>query len=323
MAFILGGQRKLHVMFTDRYFRFLETGKNFSLIKYGQKLLPTGLIHEGEIQDYDTLFTILDQYMGENRLKRLPVYMNLLDGHTIVRKVQVPAEIPSDEIKGYLYMEIGESLHLPFEDPVLQVEELEQKEGYKEVLLLAVKESVVKTYINLLEELKCRPEVMDLSILSLYRLYYHLDLHRPDQHLLQIQLFVDCFQLSIFHDHKPIYVRYQALPDTMQGELQRTRTGFEVMEAPDEPTGKAEHLQIMVQEIDRLINFYRYNMTKGEHQLNKFTITGDHPFLEEFTPELENQLGINIQSLAQPFFQTTKDMNIPYMLNECIGLSLK
>ena len=30
----------------------------------------------------------------------------------------IPAEVMDDEINGYLYLELGKSLHLPFEDPV-------------------------------------------------------------------------------------------------------------------------------------------------------------------------------------------------------------
>ncbi|RDI44155.1 type IV pilus biogenesis protein PilM [Falsibacillus pallidus] len=323
MPSIFDTQRTVHVMFTDRYFRFLETGKHHSIKRYGQKCLPEGLIQEGIIQDPETLSMIIDHYLIENKIKRVPVYVNLPDGHTIVRKVSVPLEIPFDEIKGYLYMEIGESLHLPFEDPILEVVELETREGANEVLLIAVKESIVQQYVDFLTELKCKPQVMDLSILSLYRLYYHLNLYDPNQHLLQIQIFINSFQLSIFHDHKPIYVRSQVLPESLNYEIQQSRTGFEVYHPSNDENGTMEQIQVISQEVERLINFYRYNMTNGEYQLNAYIVSGDHPFLNSYAKELENQLGISIQSLAQPLFQTDKNMNIPFVLNECIGLSLK
>lgn len=50
------------------------------------------------------------------------------DSRLVIRKVAIPKDIKDDEIKGYLYLEMGTSIHLPFEEPIFDVVLLEETE---------------------------------------------------------------------------------------------------------------------------------------------------------------------------------------------------
>ncbi|MBB2480638.1 pilus assembly protein PilM [Bacillus sp. APMAM] len=316
-------QHRLHLMFTDHYVRFIVTGKNNLILKFGQKCLPKGVLRGGLIEDAPTLRTLLEQFLYENKIRRMPTYLCLSDGHTIVRKVLVPEEVPTEEIKGYLYMSVGESLHLPFEDPLIEAVEWKAGQDHREVLMISSRESVVQQYVNLLKKIKLKPVVMDLSILSLYRLYYHLDLASRDEHLLVVQIQLAYIQLSIFYEHKPLYVHQIHFTDQFELEFQSSRYTYENWAMKEDSQVKTGQIQQIEREIDRIRNFYQFNLTNGQYEINKLLIAGEHPYISQYVEQLKEHSTIKVQPLTDSLFQTKKNINIPPVFSECIGLTLK
>lgn len=89
--------------------------------------LPEGIFVDGQIKDADKLAMILDQCMSDWGIQRKQVRFITPDAFISVRKVKVPADLKDDEIKGYLYLELGNNIHLPFEEPVFDFVPLQKQ----------------------------------------------------------------------------------------------------------------------------------------------------------------------------------------------------
>ncbi|PLT32393.1 type IV pilus biogenesis protein PilM [Bacillus sp. V5-8f] len=317
-------KRQLHIVMKDRYIHFLESGKDRSFLAYGQRCLPKGVVEDGQIKEHETLTMILEEIVDQHKLKGCKISFCVPDSFVIIRKVEVPLELLDEEITGYLYMELGESIHLPFEDPIIEGVPLRENGERKEVLLIASKESIVKEFSSLFKEVSLKPVVADLSLLSLYRTYYHLNVAQEDEHLLMIQIGLNSMLLSVFHKYKPIILHQFSLSFTDQEyETEKNRSGSEYF------TWKGEFDRLMGEasdittEIERFINYYNFNITKGKHQVTKILLSGDHPCMELFHERIDAAFQIDIQPLLKPLFQTKKGINIPAVYAECIGLALK
>lgn len=317
-------QHRVHFTITDHYIRLLESDKKNTFLSYRQKCLQEGVIVEGQIRDMEVFGMILDEMVEEYKLKGSKITMSIPDPFTIIKKVLVPAEIARDELKGYLYMQLGESIHLPFKDPIFEAVFLEEKAGQNEILLIATKESVIKNYTDIFEECSLKPVVADLSILSLYRLYYHLGQANKNVHVLLVQIGLNTLQLSVFYQHHPEIVSHSRLSFSQElCELKRGSSGQEFYIWRDERNRLDGQVREVMTEIERFMNFYRFNLTKGEHQISKLILFGDHPCMEYFDTSIHNSFDIHVQSLLKPLFQTKRGYNIPPVFSDCIGLALK
>src|SRR4051794_24272580 len=122
MAFSLfsSKNRIVNLVLNDHSIRYLELKQTNSLTahKWSERFLPPGIISNGKITDIDSLTNILEECIDEWKIQRRQVRFIVPDPVVIIRKVTVPADIRDDEMKGYLYLEIGSSIHLPFEEPV-------------------------------------------------------------------------------------------------------------------------------------------------------------------------------------------------------------
>lgn len=321
---MFNGQREVHMTIKDRTLRFLEAGKNNTFFDYGQKCLPEGVIHEGQIKDRETLVMILEELVSDWKLKGKKLSFCIPDSVVVVRKVPIPVDVLEDEITGYLYMELGESIHLPFDDPVLEAVLVEGSSVEREVILIASRESVLNEYTSVFKEASLKPVVADLSLLSLYRTYYHLGESNSEDHLLLVQMGLDSMLLSVFHRDQPVFVRLYPLEFSEEEiEVVKSRSGAEFFSWTGSYDSLIRKSRDVTSEIERFLAYYRFNFSKGNEAITKIVITGDHPCTETFIHELSSSIEMDIQSFLDPLFQTKKGINIPAVYMECIGLALK
>ena len=190
--------------------------------------------------------------------------------------------LEDDELTGFLYMQLGDTLHLPFENPVLESVPLEQNtEKQKEVLVIAANETTVEEYVQLFEEASFKPFLADLSMLSLYRTYYHLGLAHPDEHVLFIDCGLTTMVFSVFNQHKPVLVHHVPLSFTVeQFEVVRSRSGSEFYTWNDSQEMLTGYIRDAMMEIERFLTYYRFNLSQNKYSITKIFITGDHPSYE-------------------------------------------
>lgn len=321
---IFNRKHRVHLSIKDRYLRFVESGKKHQILGYGQKSLPDGVVVEGQIKDRETLELIMEEMVDQWKLKGKKVSICVPDSTVVVRKIHVSNEIPDHELNGYLYMELGHSIHLPFADPIIEAVPVEKTEENREVLLLAIRETVLNELTDLLKDASLKPDIADLSMLSLYRMYYHLGLAKQDEHVLMVQIGLDALLLTVFHNHQPVFSRHYPLDFHHEHfELSKSRSGsdyYSWIGAPSELQGQSRGITM---EIGRFLSYYHFNFTKGNHRIAKLVLSGDHPCMATFYTDIHKAIEVSVQPLLEPLFQTKKGMNIPPVYAECIGLALK
>lgn len=321
---IVKKHHRVNMIINGRYVRFVETGKNRAIIKYGQKYIPGGFINNGVIQNMDEFTPLLSRFVKDARIKRRLTRFCVPDSHVIIRQANVPMELQEDEIKGHLYFQLGQSLHLPFEDPIIEAVPKGVNNVEKEVLLIASKESVVQQYKETISKAKLHPEVADLTCLSYYRLYFHLDLARPQEHLLLVQIDADSLLLSVFHHHKPVITRQIPLAFPEEAvEVHTDRSLVDQLVWNGNSRQVSDILTPVLMEINRMMNVYHSNLAKGQYEIDKVVIVGDHPCLSQLSIEINAQLNQKVEAFTEPLFQTKKNVNVPPFFSDCIGLGLK
>lgn len=329
MAFSLFStkNRIINLVINDHSIRFLELKQENLLTpqRWLERFLPTGIITDGKIVDFDSLSSILEECIDDWKIRRRSIRFIVPDPLVIIRKVTIPADVQDDEIKGYLYLELGSSIHLPFEEPVFDYYSLNDNGKTKELLLFAAPEQNVMEYVDLLNRLKLNPVAADISPLSLYRLYHKLDRAAGDEVLFTVQFDLTSVNLCIFDETVPLVMRHFSLPfDIDQWEISRDTLGLMVCKFNGEPEELVVQFEDIFKEINKLLDFYRYSQSNNEKQdITKFLLNGDHPMVMAIYDEMKGRYDIPVDLITIDNETKNKHMSIPSNLFLPLGLALK
>lgn len=313
-------KKQVSMVIKDHVIRYVETnGEN--IISFGERLLPPGIIQDGKIIDNETIAQIVDECVSLWRLRRKKLSFIVPDSAIIIRKQQIPPDVNDDEVVGHLYFEIGESIHLPFDDPLIDANVIGENAEKKEVLLAASSKKVVTAYQTIFEEAKLKPIVADLSALSAYRFIYSLDSVHHHEHLLLVQLDAFALNLTIFFEHIPLFMRH--LHSDIEAEYWSVEHLTNELVFIGDKLLLEQQFNDYVVEIERLLNFYRFNFHGGNSSVTKIIITGDHPEIARFIELCSKEVDLPIVSIQTARAAEAALLEIPPKYYDVIGLSLK
>ena len=258
--------------------------------------------------------------MEDWKIKGQKVRFLVPDQYIVIRKIQIPMDISDEEIRGYLYLELGVSIHLPFEEPVLDVSVLGVAGDKKEVLLFAAPEDIVHDYSDIFEDVKLKPIAADISPLSIFRLYAKLDLANPDDHLMVIQYDLQFVNVSLFHDFKPIFMRHLTM-DLNYSSWKKDNEGLYVWTGEqDDLVGQMEDIYT---EIDRIMNFYKFSLQQGKAEVSRILFTGDHPKYRDIFKRITDMTGIPADTIEQDLIVDGAGNKLDRAFHLVHGLALK
>ncbi len=327
MAFSLFSLRNriVNLVINDHSIRFVELKQANppTAQRWSERFLPPGIINDGKIIDAESLANIVEECIDEWKIQRRSVRFIVPDSLVIIRKVSIPAEIQDDEIHGYLYLEIGSSIHLPFEDPVFDIFPLANNGKMKDLLLFAAPEKFVMEYADLLSDLKLNPIAADISSLAIYRLYYQLGQANENEVLCSVQFDLTNVTMAILEAATPYVMRSFPLNyETKNWEMKQSNGSVEYKYL-GEANDLAMEFEDIFHEINKLLDFYRYSLYNGKKEVTSFLISGDHPLLQLIVKEMKDRYDLPVNSLDFGETANGKAEMLPYKFYLPLGLALK
>jgi type IV pilus assembly protein PilM len=327
MAFSLfsGRSKVVNLVLNDHSIRYVELKqKNPAIpLHYGQRFLPAGIISDGKIQDFDTLVNILDECIDEWKISKREVRFTVPDSLVIIRKVSIPSDVKEDEIHGYLYLELGTSIHLPFEDPVFDIILLGGDEQKQEILVFAAPEKYVSEFADLFKISKLKPIAADISPLAIYRLYHQNALKAENEVLLTVQFDLDVVSMCVFEEHIPVFMRHIPgdLKDSWKVKRGRGRNASQELVYEGEISELSFQLDDIYRDITKLMDFYRYSLTQGKKEVTRILVNGDHPMLDRVLTDMGERFGIPVDTLKIGGGEDSAEL--PRAFHLALGLGLK
>jgi type IV pilus assembly protein PilM len=322
MNFGLGlfNKSRINLVIQDHVIRYLDLKQPdiLDVRTSGERYLPAGIIQDGSIMDREALFLILDECVADWELKNREVQFLIPDSKLIIRKQVIPAELKDDEIKGYLYMELGNTIHLPFEDPVFDFTVLNHQENTREILLFAASDQMVTDYSSLLEDVKLKPVIADASCVALYRLIFLKNLVSEEDHALCLQFDIPAVQLSVFHQHKPLFYNHLKMEMNLEGwKFKQHTAGIQNIVWQGESGFVHGLIEDKLVEIERIMNYYKFTINQGRQDITKVILTGELPELLYIQERLQEKLEIPVILISN------SDLLLPSQFNVLFGLGLK
>lgn len=282
--FSFGKSKKvINITLDDYIIRFIENnGKDLtSITTLAEKIIPQGTIQNGRIVDEMGFYEFMKEVVQEFRIKKCLCRFFVPQEMVIIRNLNIPNNVKQNEIKHYITMEIGNSIHFPFKDPVFDIYNIPQEnDDVKSVTIIAAPEEEVIKYAQVFSDVDLKPIAVDMQSLGVYRYFLHQHGVLQDNKvyfLLEMSLL--SANISIFHNNLLEFHRYQSLNlsrDNWDISEEAPYT-FSFKEGETYLHGLIENLMT---EIERLMNFYRFSIHQGEKNVTDIILTGDFPYLD-------------------------------------------
>ncbi|WP_218151623.1 type IV pilus biogenesis protein PilM [Alteribacillus iranensis] len=304
-------EKRNTIIIRDHVIRFLRSSRpnREGIDIFDERYVPSGVLRDGQIEDRDTLGQILIECVERWGLRRQPIQLCVPDAYVFIRKLSLPEEMTPREIQGHLFMELGESIPIPFSDPVFDYTYMEEEHA---VIVFAAPREYAETYAAMLEEAGGRPNSADISALCTYRALAENRQVESEEHTMLLQVNVTGMVASIFHEDQPLFFRYS--PMEQQEELWKIQQNSLVWMGEEEAL--IQLAQQTAEETEGMTRYYKFTMQHGQEKVDRIVLSGDHPYIHVWKDSLERRLGIPVTII-----DVSDDL--PLRFYENIGLALK
>jgi len=224
---------------------------------YGQISFPKNIIDNGYIKEPEILLNKLKEMWKEYDIKPKFIRLVIQDQNVLVREFEVSkSDLEKSSIDDYLYNQIGKSFHVPFAKPIISYQIADENPFRYIFTLYIADENLLNDYYDVIECLGVKDVIFDLAISALMELVTD-EIKLKDENALIVSLYDRLFSLQI---------------------IEKNRLIFGVIEECD---GKQESFLEMVSNyIERIANYYQYNLRKGKDKITKTIVFNLNDYLD-------------------------------------------
>lgn len=288
MLKLLTPRKKSHVSIelNDYVLRALVSkGPNLAQAQCFDIPLSQGILQDAAIIDEMSLFEIIKANVAEWGGKRQNVRFFVPDTSVLLKTIEHPDDIADMKgLRGYVQMEVGHSIHLPFQEPLVDVYDPVPEDG-KAVVFAAPPEEVRK-FMGILLDNHLSPQAADIRALANLRLLESLELINDKKTYLIADWSINELSICIYSEGNVEFLRFQAIETDLE-KWQTQHDGDNEYDISFTYKGDIQDYRMIVTdqvlELDRMMNFFKFSLHKGEKSVDEIIILGDNPLLSNIT----------------------------------------
>lgn len=316
----LGSKKKVALTYNDykiQLFQYHEQDLTKAILI--EQDLPKDLIRDGAIVDEVGVFELIKQIVKESKLKGQSVIFTVPDNALTMRKVDYPLDLSGAAIKEYFELEIGQSVHLPFEEPVIDVVDLPE-EG--QALLFATNGIEIRKIQGILYDAGLKPIAADARALATLRMVEQIFPEFVDRITMTVAVSINELSLSIYDKGVLEFIRYHTI-ETELVQWEPTEEGDHLTFTYKGNTSEYQmDLMEALAEMNRIMNFYRFSINKDQQNVEQVILLGDCPEITYIKNMLESQMDVPIYTLEDS--RVKEQFPALHASNaEVVGLALK
>lgn len=315
-------KRVANIVIEDYVIRMVENnGKDFASIKItAEKPLPKNTIQNGKIVEELKFYEFMKEVVQEWGIKNRNVRFYVPHALIIMREINIPENVNKNEIKQYITMEIGNTIHFPFKNPVFDLYDVPLENEVNKVTVLAAPEEEIIKYTEIFDDVKLKPVAVDVQSLGVYRYFLKQQVQlKSDKIYLILELNLTSTNISIFHQHKVEFLRYQPL-NVSADDWQANGEQYLSWSFTGDETRLHGEMEDHLNEIERLMSFYRFSLHQGEKAVTDMIVLGDFPEINDIVARIKQRYDLPVTTLTTEYVNVRQ---IDSVFIPALGLALK
>ena len=294
-----------------------KSGKVWKLLHFGMVQLPDEVIVNREIVNQVAVVDAIKTLCSQIKLKNKNVCTSLSGTSLIIKRMQL--EVPNmKELQEQVFWEAEQYLPFDVTEVVMDFQMLSRsKDSKTDVLLVAVKRSVLDTYMACIEEAGLKPKIVDVDFFALQNLYEANYPLNPSEAVAIVDIGASALKISVVQAGVPVFTKDAAIGGrNLTSEIQRhlnlsfndaetLKIGGQGVALPQE-VSELMHVasENFAGEIKRALDFY--NASAAGAQVSYVLLAGGSAKIPGLSKLVEDQVGRPVQ-LANPFNSISYD----------------
>ncbi len=274
------------------------------------------VINESQ-ESYPLVYTeTLREFVRRNRLRSWPVVLSIPNHWVIVRYMSVPS-VPVPAIRQMVQVELGSTIHLPFEDPVYDVAQVtpltQLEEGMQSIALVAAPREIVNSVLQIAHNVGIRPMAIEIEPIALWRYAKYTLGELPG--------------LTVLMDIHETSVTLALFINDMLYFLRETEGSFALFVADHGDDEIRRVCNDLAYEMDRVMNFFNFSLAKQTRVPERIILYtyADHD--DSLAVLLHEQTGVCVLSITSKAQEHGPFSGNDRMLREscvaAVGLTLR
>lgn len=237
-----------------------KTKNSWGLLHLGMVSLPQDSIVNREIVNPVAVTESLKTLLGQMKLRGKKVCVSVSGSSVILKRMQL--EVPNmKELQDQVFWEAEQYLPFDVSEVVMDYQVLSQgKDGKVDVLLVAVKRSILETTMSCVEDAGLVPTVVDVDFFALQNAFEANYPLQPSESALVVDIGAAAMNLMVIQDGIPLFTKDSALGgQNLTAEIQK-QLGLSY---PDAETLKAGgQAEALPQEVSELMSAMSENFAR-------------------------------------------------------------
>jgi type IV pilus assembly protein PilM len=320
-----------------------KVGKIWKLLHFGIVQLPEDVIVNREIVNPIVVTDSIKTLVNQIKLRNKAVCTALSGTSLIIKRMSL--EVPNaKELQDQVFWEAEQYLPFDVSEVVMDYQVLTRsKEGKTDLVLVAVKKTVLDTYMTCIQDSGLKPKIVDVDYFALQNLFEANYPVNPSEAVAIVDIGASALKLVVVHAGIPVFTKDSAVGGrNLTAEIQRNLNlsyvdaeSLKIGGGPDGSTPQevSDLMHVMADnfaiEIKRAIDFY--NASSSEAPIAYVLLAGGSSKIPGLSKVVEEALGLPTQ-LLNPFNSITYDpavftqdylSNIAPIASIPIGLALR
>jgi type IV pilus assembly protein PilM len=244
-------------------------------------MLPEGVVINGYIKEPDIFYHLLLESIKKQAIKLRNVFILIHDQNLLIRNLNISKdELQKKSIENYLHEQTDKKVYFPFEKAAISHFLQEEDEKHVKALAMITDEDLLHDYYDIFEKLGAKEVNFDLPSLSLFEIYKDNYKSKSNQVMI-VTIYKSLLAIQIYENSIPI---------------------FQMIEECDE--SKANTVSVLENYIERIANYYKYNLNKGNANIDEIIIYNLSEHLSKRA--IESELIPNLKDFIVDHFDFTK-----------------
>ncbi|WP_419873950.1 type IV pilus biogenesis protein PilM [Candidatus Pristimantibacillus sp. PTI5] len=300
---LANGHQTLGIEITDNQVKICEIQqkgkKDIRLLNYAAVPIPAGIVDDGKVIDKEKLQAVVKSALDSKRFGTKYAHFAIPSQTAMVRSIKLP-DIANAELKKLVQFEMKNNLSMAFDDPSYDFIKLPrteadpkdaQAEGANlcEVLVVAAPTSILQDYVDVFEQLNLIPCSIEIKSFSLLRLIEEGLLETDGINLIvnvnELNADITIIEDGHFKITRNVEVSFKTYVNDPAAEKNAWLDNFA---SPEQTYLNAA--QDLIAELERLMNFFYYNLNKGERTFSRIWLSGDVPEIGKLAALMDDSL---------------------------------
>jgi type IV pilus assembly protein PilM len=306
--------------------------------KKGELVLKASILKNGKLANKNMLLEGIKQLFKEHRIKNAYVVFSAFNHEILIRSIPENGMRNEKEVKKYLFLELGESISVPFEQPIFdllifekqkarekkQVKRQAAKKKAKtikrdrmvvdgEIYFVATSETTLETLGDEIQQAGGVPAAVDINSLAYSRaINRHI---KWSDCLLMIEIDCGVAMFTIFENHIPIYTQYEDYNSANWKNVINEDGSYQAEFNKEKELAELDELGDIT---NNLLYYYTSKLSNGK-SIDKIYLVGENPLLfKEIVSIIETKTEIPVAAI-----NTEKRYGIPSKYLLAAGLAMK